>query len=463
MKNNTWSGRFTTDIDSDVLEFSQSLSVDIVLYDVDIHVTQTHAEMLYKCKHITKTDFQKISSGLNKVKKLADQGKLPWTVKLEDVHMNIENCLVKMIGPLGKKIHLGRSRNDLVTTDLRIYLRELSEFTILKLNSLRLSLAKLAKKHSTDLFPGYTHLQIAQPVVFGHHLLAWAEMFERDVFRLQHVISMMNVLPLGSAAMSGTSLKIDRKFVAKKLGFSKLSTNSMDAVSDRDYVIDLAYSNSIIMMHLSRICEEIVLWMNPQFDLIDVDQSFCTGSSIMPQKKNPDVAELVRGKTGSVYGNLVGLLTLMKGLPLTYNRDLQEDKEQVFNSVDTTISCIEIMAKMIPTVILNKKRSTELAGSAFSTATDIAEYLSIKGMPFREAHHLVGKIVKFCEDNRCSLDEVSQDSFKKFSKLIDDDIYTKINPSNTVKSRSNKGDTSPKLVEKEAVRLIKELKKFEKK
>ena len=203
--------------------------------------------------------------------------------------------------------------------------------------------------------------------------------------------------------------------------------------------------------------------MNPQFDLIDVDQSFCTGSSIMPQKKNPDVAELVRGKTGSVYGNLVGLLTLMKGLPLTYNRDLQEDKEQVFNSVDTTISCIEIMTKMIPTVILNKKRSTELAGSAFSTATDIAEYLSIKGMPFREAHHLVGKIVKFCEDNRCSLDEVSQDSFKKFSKLIDDDIYTKINPSNTVKSRSNKGDTSPKLVEKEAVRLIKELKKFEKK
>ena len=342
-------------------------------------------------------------------------------------------------------------------------MRELSEFIIIRLRNLRLSLAKLAKVYSSDLFPGYTHLQIAQPVVFGHHLLAWAEMFARDETRIENVMSLMNTLPLGSAAMSGTSLKIDRKFVAKKLGFASVSNNSMDAVSDRDYVIDLAYSNSMIMMHLSRVCEEIVLWMNPQFNLIDLDQGFCTGSSIMPQKKNPDVAELVRGKTGSVYGNLVGLLTLMKGLPLTYNRDLQEDKEQIFTSVDTTLSCIEIISKMIPTIVLNKQRASELSGTSFSTATDIAEYLSLKGMPFREAHHLVGKIVKYCEDKHCSLEEIPESEFQKFSNLIETDIYKKIIPSNTVKMRSNKGDTSPKLVEKEASILIKALKKYEQK
>ena len=463
MKNNTWSGRFIKGIDSDVLDFSQSLSVDLVLYDVDIRVTEVHVEMLYKCKHLTKSDFQKIVSGLKKVRKLADSGKLPWSVKLEDVHMNIENSLVKIIGPVGKKIHLGRSRNDLVTTDLRLYLRELSEFIIIRLRNLRFSLAKLAKVYSSDLFPGYTHLQIAQPVVFGHHLLAWAEMFARDEKRIENTMSLMNTLPLGSAAMSGTSLKIDRKFVAKKLGFASVSNNSMDAVSDRDYVIDLAYSNSMIMMHLSRVCEEIVLWMNPQFNLIDLDQGFCTGSSIMPQKKNPDVAELVRGKTGSVYGNLVGLLTLMKGLPLTYNRDLQEDKEQIFTSVDTTLSCIEIISKMIPTIVLNKQRASELSGTSFSTATDIAEYLSLKGMPFREAHHLVGKIIKYCEDKHCSLEEIPESEFQKFSNLIEADIYKKIIPSNTVKMRSNKGDTSPKLVEKEANILIKALKKYEQK
>ena len=295
MKNVTWSSRFSKEIDSEVLDFSQSLSIDIVLYRADIEVTIAHVEMLSNCGHITVTEQRKIINALKKVNKLAETGKLKWSVKYEDVHMNIENALVKLIGDVGKKIHLGRSRNDLITTDLRLYLRDFIDIYLDKIREIQLLIAKTALKHADSLFPGFTHMQVAQPVTFGHHLLAWGEMLYRDELRLQNNRELMNIMPLGSAALSGTSLKTDRKMVAKKLGFKTITKNSMDAVSDRDYVCDFAYANSMIMMHLSRICEELVLWMNPQFGLIDLDESFCTGSSIMPQKKNPDLAELIRG------------------------------------------------------------------------------------------------------------------------------------------------------------------------
>ncbi len=459
MKNKTWAGRFTRKINDDVLDFSQSLTIDIVLYEADIMTTLVHVEMLCKCGHIKKNEFTKIKSGLNKIRTLARKGELPWSIELEDVHMNIENSLVEQIGDVGKKIHLGRSRNDLVTTDMRIYLRELVDVMIIEVRNIQKTLATLALKYSNSIFPGYTHLQIAQPVTFGHHLMAWQAMISRDEIRLKNTREMINVLPLGSAALSGTSLKIDRKFVAKKLQFNSTSNNSMDAVSDRDYMIDLAYTNSMIMLHLSRISEELVLWMNPQFNLIDIDEGFCTGSSIMPQKKNPDVPELVRGKTGSVYGNLIGLLTVLKGLPLTYNRDLQEDKNLIFESVDTTISSIDIINKLIKTLKLNKKQALSLAESSFSTATDLAEYLSAKGVAFRDSHHIVGKIVKSCEKRSISMKEMTLKEFKTFSDLIEKDIYKKISVENSVTSRKNFGSTSPQNVEKLANLVLSEISK----
>ena len=459
MKNKTWSGRFKKQINEDVLDFSQSLTIDIVLYEADILVTEAHAEMLCKCGHINQKELKKIISGLKKLRLLANNGELPWSVELEDVHMNIESALVDLIGEVGKKIHLGRSRNDLVATDIKIYLRELLDATVLEIREFRKTIATLAVKYHSDIFPGYTHLQIAQPVTFGHHLLAWQEMISRDEERFKNVRLMINSLPLGSAALSGTSLKLDRSMVAKKLGFDSVTKNSMDAVSDRDYVIDFAYSNTMIMMHLSRISEELILWMNPQFNLIEIDESFCTGSSIMPQKKNPDVPELVRGKSGSVYGNLMGILVLLKGLPLTYNRDLQEDKNIIFESIDTTISSIDIINKLVKTIKLNKQRAYSLAESSFSTATDLAEYLSSKGVAFRDSHHIVGSVVKFCEENNVTMDQLTVEEFNKFSKLIESDVYKCISVTHSVNARKNAGSTSPKNVLKNARLILATLKK----
>ena len=460
MKNVTWSSRFTKQIDSEVLDFSQSLNIDIVLYNSDIKVTTAHVEMLSNCGHITIAEKKKIINGLKKVNKLADTGKLDWSVEYEDVHMNIENALVALIGDVGKKIHLGRSRNDLVTTDLRLYLRDFIDIYLDKIREIQHVLAKSAAQHSSSLFPGFTHMQVAQPVTFGHHLLAWSEMLYRDELRLINTRELLNTMPLGSAALSGTSLKINRDMIAKKLGFKTVTKNSMDAVSDRDYVCDFAYTNSMIMMHLSRICEELVLWSNPQFGLIDLDESFCTGSSIMPQKKNPDVAELIRGKTGGVYGNLFGLLTLMKGLPLTYNRDMQEDKSLILDSIDTTLSCLSLLPRMISTMILNKKKSALIAASSFSTASDIAEYLSKKGMPFRTSHHKVGDIVKFCEKNNKQLGDLTLEELKGFSKLINKDIFKILDPITCIQSRTGKGETSASSVLRESKSILKRLKKY---
>ena len=463
MKNKTWSGRFKKQIDEDVLDFSQSLTIDIVLYEADILVTEAHVEMLCKCGHIKQNELRKIKAGLKKLKSLANNGELPWSIELEDVHMNIESALVNLVGEVGKKIHLGRSRNDLVATDIKIYLRELLDLTIVEIRALRKTIATLAVKYYADIFPGYTHLQVAQPVTFGHHLLAWQEMISRDEVRLKNVRSMINVLPLGSAALSGTSLKLDRLSVAKKLGFDGVTKNSMDAVSDRDYIIDYAYANTMTMMHLSRISEELILWMNPQFSLVEIDESYCTGSSIMPQKKNPDVPELVRGKSGSVYGNLMSLLVLLKGLPLTYNRDLQEDKNIIFESIDTTISSIGIINKLIKTLKLNRETAYMLAKSSFSTATDLAEYLSSKGVAFRDSHHIVGSVVKFCEDNNTSMTQLTIEEFGKFSKLIKHDVYGYISVEHSVNSRKNIGSTSPKNVLKNAKFVLASLKNSKRK
>ena len=459
MKNVTWSSRFTKQIDSEVLDFSQSLSIDIVLYAVDIRVTMAHVKMLSKCGHIKLSESKKILKGLKTVKKMAETDKLPWSIEYEDVHMNIENALIGVIGDLGKKIHLGRSRNDLVTTDLRLYLRDFIDIYLSKLRDTSYVLANMAIQYADALFPGFTHLQVAQPVTFGHHLLAWNEMLSRDEKRLLDARDNLNLMPLGSAALSGTSLKIDRNMVAKDLGFTKITSNSMDAVSDRDYVCDFAYANSMIMMHLSRISEELVLWMNPQFGLVNLDESFCTGSSIMPQKKNPDVPELIRGKTGSVYGSLIGALTLMKGLPLTYNRDMQEDKTLILESIDTTLSCLSLLPRLISTMKLNKDRAKDVASGSFSTATDLAEYLSKKGMPFRTSHHVVGDIVKNCEKKSIQLCDLSIEELKKFSPLICNDIYKALDPVECIKSRKGNGETSPSSVTKQAKSVLKRLEK----
>ena len=460
MKNVTWSSRFTKQMDSEVLEFSQSLNIDIVLFSSDIKVTIAHVEMLKSCGHITSTEKKKIITGLKKVLTLAEDGKLKWSVDFEDVHMNIENALVSIIGDVGKKIHLGRSRNDLVATDLRLYLRDFIDLYIDQLRDIQFVLANVAIKHSDSLFPGFTHMQVAQPVTFGHHLLAWCEMIHRDEIRLLNNRESINIMPLGSAALSGTSLKINRSMVATALGFKSVTKNSMDAVSDRDFVCDFAYVNSMIMMHLSRICEELVLWMNPQFSLVELDEGFCTGSSIMPQKKNPDVAELIRGKTGGVYGSLVGILTLMKGLPLTYNRDMQEDKSILFESIDTTMSCLSLMPRMISTMSLNKDNAASIASSSFSTATDLAEYLSKKGMPFRTSHHVVGDIVKFCEKKSIQLKDLTLEDLRNFSDLIGSDIHKVLDPVTSVKSRNGVGETAPQSVRRESTAILKRLKKF---
>ena len=343
---------------------------------------------------------------------MAETGKLPWSIDYEDVHMNIESSLTKLIGQVGKKIHLGRSRNDLVTTDLRLYLRDFTDIYLIKIREVEYALSKMAIVHASSLFPGFTHLQIAQPVTFGHHLLAWNEMMLRDEKRLINTRELMNTMPLGSAALSGTTLKIDRKFVAKKLGFSTITTNSMDAVSDRDYVCDFAYTNSMIMMHLSRICEELVLWMNPQFKLVEIDEGFCTGSSIMPQKKNPDILELTRGKTSQVIGYLTSILTTTKGLPSGYSRDLQQIKSSIWSTSKTSITALIIIKSMLSDLIVNQEKMQKATEDGFLIALDLAENLVLEKIPFRTAHNIVGNLVQLSHNSKKLLSDLELDEIK---------------------------------------------------
>ena len=459
MKNSTWSGRFKKGLDSEVLEFSESISVDHLLFDADIKVCVAHVEMLGECKIITKQESKKLCKGLQKVKKKYDDGKLSLTIKLEDVHMNIEQALTKEVGDLGKKIHMGRSRNDLVSTDLRLYLRDCVDLISTKIKDARYATALIALDNSDTVFPGYTHMQLAQPVTFGHHLLAWHAMLERDEIRLKHVRESINVMPLGSAALAGTPYAIKRESVAKKLGFKTVSNNSMDAVSDRDFVCDFAYACSIIMMHLSRMSEELIYWMNTHIHLVDMDEAFCTGSSIMPQKKNPDVPELIRGKCGATIGSLTSLLILMKGLPLTYNRDMQEDKGIIIESISETLSCLNLMPRLILTLKVNEERALNFSKQGYSNATDLADYLSMKGVPFRDSHEVVGKIVRHAEQKNSTLEDLPINELRKFSTVIDDDVYSAIDIEKSIHKKTATGSTSPSNVKKAAKKILNSLQK----
>ncbi|RPI35521.1 MAG: argininosuccinate lyase [Nitrospiraceae bacterium] len=452
-----WSGRFTHKTSGIVEAFTESISFDKRLWKHDIRGSIAHAKMLAKQGIIPSKDANAIVKGLLEIAAEIESGKFRFRNELEDIHMNIEAELVNKIGPAGKKLHTARSRNDQVALDIRLYLREETEDILSKILQFQKTLLAIAEKHTDTVMPGYTHLQRAQPVLLAHHLLAYIEMIERDKGRFTDSLKRLNVLPLGSCALSGTSLPNDRTFIAKELGFKTVSGNSIDAVSDRDFAVEFLSCACISIMHLSRLAEELVLWSTEEFRFIEISDEFTTGSSIMPQKKNPDVAELVRGKTGRVYGNLMSLLTLMKGLPLSYNRDMQEDKLPLFDTVDTLKSCLEIMTAMLPGITFNSKKMLSTAGQGYSTATDIAEYLVRKGIPFREAHEITGKIVLNCIKKNIELHELDLKELKSFSPVISKDIFPCLDPVASVRARSSYGGTSPSQVLKQIKRYKKSL------
>ena len=443
-----WSGRFSEPTSEIVKRYTASVNFDQRLAMFDIEGSLAHAAMLKKQKVISANDLKLITKGLNQIKKEIISQKFKWSIDLEDVHLNIEKRLTQIVGEPGEKIHTGRSRNDQVATDMRLYLREVVDQTIVQIKTLQKATLNLAEKHIMTIMPGMTHLQVAQPVSFAHHLHAYYEMLERDKSRFQDARKRINVLPLGAAALAGTSFPIDRKFVAKLLKFDEVMENSIDAVSDRDFLIEFVSSASLIMMHLSRFSEEIILWSSSQFDFISLPDSFSTGSSIMPQKKNPDVPELVRGKTGRVTGNLISLLTLMKSQPLAYNKDNQEDKEPLFDSVDTIFNCLHVFADMVPMIKSNKDNMYQSALKGFTTATDLADYLVKKGLAFRDAHDIVGKAVSYGIKENKDLNEFSLDELKSFNKLIEKDVFDVISLEGSINARDHLGGTSIKQVSK---------------
>ncbi|MBI4691429.1 MAG: argininosuccinate lyase [Nitrospirae bacterium] len=408
-----WAGRFTEKTSKVVESFTESISFDRRLWRYDIEGSIAHAMMLGRQGIIPLKDSKPIIKGLEQIANEIEEGSFEFREELEDIHMNIEAALIKKTGAAGKKLHTARSRNDQVALDLRLYLRhEIKEINLL-ITGLQRVILEAAEKNIAVIMPGYTHLQRAQPVLLSHHLLAYVEMFQRDKSRFEDALKRINTLPLGSCALAGTTLPIDRGYVAKLLGFEGITENSIDAVSDRDFAIEFLADSSIFMMHLSRLAEELVIWSTSEFAFIELPDAFTTGSSIMPQKKNPDAAELIRGKTGRVYGDMLSLLTVMKGLPLSYNRDMQEDKIPVFDAVDTVKSCLAVLLQMLPEIKFMRERMQDAAGEAYSTATDIAEYLVKKGVPFREAHGITGKIVLYCVRNGKQLGELSLNEFKK--------------------------------------------------
>ena len=444
--NHLWGGRFNEPTDEFVKIFGASVSFDKTLALYDIEGSIAHATMLTEAKVLTKDELKKILEGLNQVQQEIVSGEFIWSIDLEDVHMNIESRLTEICGEPGKKLHTGRSRNDQVATDIRLYLRDHVLLITQELVRLLNALLDLAEQEHSTIMPGFTHLQTAQPITFGHHLLAYFEMFKRDRERLQESFKRINTMPLGSAALAGTSYPINRERTAELLGFERLSQNSLDAVSDRDFAIEFASNASLIMMHLSRFSEELILWSSAQFEFISLPDSFCTGSSIMPQKKNPDVPELVRGKTGRVNGNLIALLTLMKGQPLAYNKDNQEDKEPLFDSVETIYSCLRIFADMVPKIDVNKENMHNSAFKGYTTATDLADYLVKKGLPFRDAHDVVGKAVAHGIKENKDLSEFTLDELHAFNTSIENDVFDAISLEGSVNSRNHTGGTSPKQI-----------------
>ena len=447
-----WGGRFTEATDAFVERFTASIQFDQRLYHHDINGSLAHAKMLNKVGVLTTDEYQQIHEGLEAIRSDVEKGDFPWSITLEDVHMNIEAKLTERIGITGKKLHTGRSRNDQVATDIRLYLRDEIDSIGTELSRLQQGLINLASREADTILPGFTHLQTAQPITFGHHMLAWNEMLERDFGRLQDCRKRVNISPLGAAALAGTTYPIDRAYTAELLGFDAPSENSLDSVSDRDFAIEFGAFASLLMTHLSRFSEELVLWTSAQFNFIDLPDRFCTGSSIMPQKKNPDVPELVRGKTGRVNGHLISLLTLMKGQPLAYNKDNQEDKEPLFDTVDTIKDCLKAYADMMPAIETKTDNMREAARRGFSTATDLADYLVRKGIAFRDAHEIVGKSVAYGIEVNKDLSDMSLDELKQFSGEIEQDVFDVLTLEGSVAARNHIGGTAPEQVKAAAVR-----------
>ena len=441
-----WSGRFGAETDRLVEVFTASLPFDVRLFDHDIEGSIAHCRMLGRQGIIPPADAARIVEGLGEIREEIRSGAFRFDPGDEDIHMAVERALIERIGPVGGKVHTGRSRNDQVSTDMRLYLRaEIGEILAL-VEGLQKTFVTLARREIDTILPGYTHLQKAQPVLLAHYLLAFREMLERDAQRLAECLKRVNVMPLGSAALAGTSLPLDRKYTAKLLGFRSVAANSMDAVSDRDFVAEFIFDAGLLMMHLSRFCEDLIIWSSGEFGFVEISDAYTTGSSIMPQKKNPDVAELVRGKTGRVYGNLVRMLTILKGLPMTYNRDLQEDKEPLFDTVDTVKASLMVMIGMAGNLSFNRQRMMEEAAKGFSTATDVAEYLVTKGVPFREAHGIVGRLVAYCIARGKGLGEISLREFRKFYTGFDEGVYAVIPVQKAVNARGTLGGTAKREV-----------------
>ena len=443
-----WGGRFSKSTDKSVDDFNSSIRFDARMYAQDIRGSQAHAKMLGKQGIIPQEDSELIVKTLGEILKDIEDGKVEFTVDAEDIHMNIETILISRIGDVGKRLHTGRSRNDQVALDARLYLRDEAEELDTMLRNLLLTILKLAEDNLDTIMPGYTHLQKAQPITFAHHIMAYYEMFSRDLSRLSDWKNRMNVMPLGSGALAGTTYPLDREFVAQQLSFDSITKNSIDGVSDRDFVCELAFVLSMIMVHLSRFSEEIILWSSNEFSFVDLDDAYSTGSSIMPQKKNPDVAELARGKSGRVFGDLMGLLTMMKGLPLAYNKDMQEDKEQIFDAVDTVKMCLPVFDGMLSTMKLRKDKMLQGAKGGFTNATDVADYLVKKGLPFRDAHAVVGKMVAYCLDKDTVIDALSMDEFKTFSDIFEDDVYDAISLETCVNMRKIPGGPAKETMKK---------------
>ena len=452
-KNTSWSGRFNEPVAELVKKYTASIGFDYRLAAFDIQGSIAHAQMLGAQKIISQDDVKAIEQGLADIAKEIEAGQFEWLLDLEDVHLNIEKRLTDKIGDAGKRLHTGRSRNDQVATDVRLWLRASADQVGAALKKLQLSLLDLAEAHFDTVMPGFTHLQVAQPVTLGHHLMAYVEMLSRDAQRFADCRRRINRLPLGAAALAGTSYPIDRELVAKKLGFDGVCENSLDAVSDRDFAIEFTFAASLVMTHLSRLSEELILWSSPRFAFIDIADRFCTGSSIMPQKKNPDVPELVRGKTGRVYGHLTALLTLMKGQPLAYNKDNQEDKEPLFDTVDTLLVTLEIYADMMRGITVNKDNMRQAASEGFATATDLADYLVKKGMPFRDAHEVVALAVRYAVDKKVDLSDLPLATLQKFSSSIADDVYAVLTLEGSLNSRNHIGGTAPVQVKAAIARM----------
>lgn len=456
-KKKLWGGRFSRPTEKGIEEFTESISFDKRLYKYDIEGSIAHAKMLSKIGVLKKGELAAILRGLEEIGRAIEHAEFLFSVELEDIHMNIEKRLIEKIGPVGEKLHTARSRNDQIALDLRLYLREIIREMNGSIFKFQKAIVDKARTHIDIIIPGYTHLQPAQPVLFSHHLLAYREMLERDRERLLDSLKRVNTMPLGSGAIAGTSFPVDREYVAELLGFSRVTQNSMDAVSDRDFVIEFLADCAILGMHLSRLSEDLILWSSREFSFIELPDEFCTGSSMMPQKKNPDVPELIRGKSGRLYGNLFSLLTTMKGLPLTYNRDMQEDKEALFDSIDTLMSILGIYPAVISGMVVRKDVTAEAAARGYMWATDVADYLVKKGIPFRTAHEITGKMVGYCIENNKKIETLRISELKAFSNKFEKDLYRILTPQRGVNLRNIVGGTAREAV----LRRIKEIEEIQ--